>query len=202
MKSRAAETLLLLAVALPALAQDAAPWLGRWRSLETSKGGIGAMYEFRPNGAIRFSPAAVVDMSYRLESNHLFLPPATVGGPEQDWTLEWVNGNQLRTWAGQTYVEYRRVGTVSDPSRPIIGEWTGTRQVEGRNLTVTLAFAATGKLLMLMPFTSQNGAYSVKGGRITASFAPQGTLNGTIQVSNDILTIDRGDGRRSQFVRY
>jgi hypothetical protein len=33
--------------------------LGRWRSIETSKGGIGSMLTFHSNGVVDFSPGAV-----------------------------------------------------------------------------------------------------------------------------------------------
>jgi hypothetical protein len=63
-------------------------------SAETSRGGIGAMYEFRADGTMRFSPGAIVDMQYRLEGDQLILPPATTAGPEQKSTLQW-SGNDL-----------------------------------------------------------------------------------------------------------
>jgi hypothetical protein len=60
---------------------------GRWRSVETSKGGIGAVYQFHADGTIDFSPGAIVDMPYRVEGDQLILPPGTTNGPEIKSTL-------------------------------------------------------------------------------------------------------------------
>ena len=49
---------------------------GRWRSVETSQGGIGAVYQFHADGTVDFSPGAIVDMPYRLEGDQLILPPS------------------------------------------------------------------------------------------------------------------------------
>ena len=69
--------------------------VGRWRSLETSKGGIGAMFEFRSDGTVDFSPGAVVETQWRIENNQLILPSATTGGAEQKYTLKWLGDNKL-----------------------------------------------------------------------------------------------------------
>ncbi|MEO8053267.1 MAG: hypothetical protein ABI833_22940, partial [Acidobacteriota bacterium] len=49
-----------LATAQPAAAASAAGLIGRWRSVETSKGGIGAVYLFHADGTVDFSPGAIV----------------------------------------------------------------------------------------------------------------------------------------------
>ena len=66
---------LSLAIAQPPSPNPAASLIGRWRSTETSKGGIGAVYQFRADGTFDFSPGAIVDMPYRMEGDQLiFLP--------------------------------------------------------------------------------------------------------------------------------
>ena len=49
--------------------------IGRWRSVETSKGGIGAVYHFHADGTVDFSPGAIVDMPYRVEGDQVIFPP-------------------------------------------------------------------------------------------------------------------------------
>jgi hypothetical protein len=65
--------------------------VGRWRSLQTSAGGIGSMLEFRKDGTVASSPGAVVEGSYRIENNELVLPAGTQGGAEQRMRIEWMN---------------------------------------------------------------------------------------------------------------
>jgi hypothetical protein len=81
--TRLAKTFILLLAIVPLFAADDASTklLGRWRSLETSKGGVGAMFEFRKDGVVDYSPGVVVEMKYRIEGDQLVLPPATVNGP-------------------------------------------------------------------------------------------------------------------------
>jgi hypothetical protein len=47
--------------------------LGKWRSVETSKGGIGAVLNFRPNGTFDYSPGAVIAGTYRIETSRVAL---------------------------------------------------------------------------------------------------------------------------------
>jgi hypothetical protein len=58
---------LSLATAQPPSPNAAASLIGRWRSTQTSMGGIGAVYQFRADGTFDFSPGAIVDMPYRME---------------------------------------------------------------------------------------------------------------------------------------
>src|SRR5229473_5716400 len=90
-------TVLLPLVLLCASADDTSSGqiVGRWRSLETSKGGIGAMYGFHANGVVDFSPGAVVEMPWRIENDQLVLPSATVGGPEQKKSIKWLGENKV-----------------------------------------------------------------------------------------------------------
>ena len=61
--------------------------VGRWRSLATSKGGIGEAYEFHSDGTVDCSIGAIVEMPWRIENDELILPPATTDGAEQKATL-------------------------------------------------------------------------------------------------------------------
>ena len=102
--------------------------VGRWRSLETSKGGIGVMYEFHSDGAVDFSPGAIVEMQWRIENNQLVLPSATVGGDEQKCTLQWPSDSKWsKTEGGVT--ELTRVGDRSHADKPIVGEWIEHREM-------------------------------------------------------------------------
>src|SRR5436305_11106754 len=88
----------LLAIALADLivaAEVPAKLVGRWRSLETSQGGIGALLEFHADGSVDFSPGAVVGARYRIEGNRLILASDTKAEPEQKMTIEFVGKDKL-----------------------------------------------------------------------------------------------------------
>src|SRR3977135_1474951 len=88
---------LSMAIAQPPSPNSGASLIGRWRSIETSKGGIGAMYQFRADGTFDFSPGAIVDMPYRMEGDQLIFPPETTTGPEMKSTVAWPSNNVMRS---------------------------------------------------------------------------------------------------------
>jgi hypothetical protein len=103
-----------IALSVSAFLQAEAPpkeLLGRWRSTETSKGGIGALLFFRADGTVDFSPAAVVEMPYRIEGDEIVFPPATTDGPEQRTKLEFTGPDRLRLGGDQL----TREGAAPDP---------------------------------------------------------------------------------------
>ena len=103
-------------------AQDGSQLVGRWRSVETSKGGIGAMYDFGADGTVHFSPGAIVPTQYRLEGDRLTLSPS--GGVA--YTLSWNGDDHMKlTVNGAGSEEYNRLGAEQSPRNKLVGEWTG-----------------------------------------------------------------------------
>ncbi len=94
-----------------ASAQQSSPAgiVGRWFSLERSKGGTGEVCEFRADGTVDYSMGAVVDTLWRIENNQLILPPATTDGPEQKYALKWLGDNKLRLETEGGVTELARV---------------------------------------------------------------------------------------------
>jgi hypothetical protein len=194
----------LLAI-LPLLAADDAGTrlLGRWRSLETSKGGIGAMFEFRKDGVVDYSPGAVVEMKYRIEGDQLILPPATINGPEQKQTMEWSGNDKLRLkTGGGPGVELARAGQAPDVDHPILGEWTSSREMSGRTMQARHLFYPAGKGLLLLPFLKQSGSYSIRGESIRLELPGRDPVEGKFTVNSDVLTIPGPNSGESRFARY
>jgi hypothetical protein len=191
---------LALAFAQLAVAGDpAANLLGRWRATETSKGSIGAMYEFRSDGTVDFSPGAVVEMPYRVEDNFLIMEGETQGS-ERKTTIEFVGIDKSRLkpptgTAGQARaVELLRQGTAPYPHNPIVGEWIEHREMEGRQLEAHWLFSGGGKVLLLIPFVTSHGHFSIRGSAIHMEFLPpsalaQTPMSGTFEVSKDVLVL-------------
>ena len=191
---------ILLMLLLAALAHAQASLIGRWRAMKTSQGGIGAIFEFRDDGAFSFSPGAVVEAKYRIDGNQLVLPPDTIDGPELHQTMEWVSADRLVLRESQTLT---RQGTVRDPSNPILGEWTAPGEAFGFKAEVHYFFQPRGKVLFLCPFKWQKGGYSVKGGTVRMQYSEGPPVEGPFRVEGDMLTIpSAGKPGELQLKRY
>lgn len=188
---------LALAAALPAQ-QEPQTIVGRWRSVETSRGGIGAMYEFRADGTFSFSPGAIVDMPYRLEGGQIVFPPATTTGPEERSALEW-DGHDAFRLAGSSW---RRRGVAPDSNHPLIGEWTSTGEMEGRKIERRFIFDVAGHCLMTVAFLTQNGVYTARAGNLVARIQGASALTGTISFANGVLSIHRTNGKITKLKKY
>jgi hypothetical protein len=193
--------LLLFATLALANAQPAANLTGRWRSVETSQGGIGAVYQFHADGTIDFSPGAIVDMPYRVEGDKLILPPATTTGPETKSKLT-VSGDVMRLAMEGHLAEYHRQGAVQDPRDPLLGEWLGSREMDGRQMIEQMFFYPGGKSLLVILFTTQRGTYTATGGNLVATFAGRVGLDGAFDISGGVLSIHRSGGRVTKLARY
>jgi hypothetical protein len=186
-----------------ARAAEAPPLAGRWLSVERSDGGIGALYEFRADGSFQFSPGAIVEMPYRLEGDQLILPSATKGGPEQKSTLEWSGKSRFRMTAnGQSGNFYQRQGTQIDQGNPLVGEWLGSNQMDGRKIESRFIFDASGTCLLLVKFTVQQGSWSVNEGNLAARINGTTALEGKLEISGNFLTLYRSGGRVTKLKRY
>lgn len=168
--------MLLLAAALPA--QEAQSIVGRWRSVETSHGGIGALYEFRADDTFSFSPGAIVDIQK----------------PKVEW-----NGQDAFHVDG---IAYTRVGAAPDANHPLTGEWTGTFQMGGKKVERRFIFDRAGHCLMLVIFLTQNGIYTARGGNLVARIHGASGLNGTFSFANGVLTIHRTNGKITRLKKY
>ena len=174
--------------------------VGRWRTLKTSQGGIGEVYKFLPNGDVVYSPGAIVETTYRVEGDQLWIHGSNAGESEEKLKIKWLGENKLRLEppSGST----RREDKVSDLTRrgergnskdPIIGEWTGTRDMGGRTLDMLWCFYPDGKSLFLMPFTHQPGHYTVKESTIRIEL-PEKTIERQFEINGDVLTLTDASG--------
>lgn len=83
--------------------------LGKWRSVETSKGGIGAIVDFRADGTFDYRPGAVIGGRYRVEDNRL-VTAYDNGDPETILTIDALTNATLRLSAGKSSaLDYKRV---------------------------------------------------------------------------------------------
>jgi hypothetical protein len=185
----------LLALALPAILPGATPLLGRWRSATTTRGGIGAVYDFKPTGIATYSSVAIVDSEYRQDGGQLWLSGQTIGvGWHPDGRLQFNHG-------GNQVEDFIRQGKVVDTGHPLRGEWKGTRMMAGRPLPVTLQFHANGQALSVIYLKTQPGRYQPAAeGRWTLTIPPLPAR--TVSEGVDELTITAVGGDPHRFLRF
>jgi hypothetical protein len=178
--------------------------VGRWRSVETSKGGIGAMYDFNADGSVNFSPGAIVPSQYHVEGDRLTFYPSD----GMYFTLSWTDDDHMRmAMNGAGSEDYTRLGTrqnrQGDHSQDkLLGEWTTTRDMDANKVLVHWIFGPDSNGLLLIRFLKQVGNYTVQNGRLVASFAGKPGLDGTISIANGVLSIARSGGRITKLMRY
>jgi hypothetical protein len=198
---RTTTRLLFLAVFAPLLAAEdpSARVLGRWRSLGTSSGGIGVMFEFRKDNVVDFCSGAAVEATYRIEGDQLILPPEVKDGPELNQTMEWLGDDKLRLSQGNDLVvELARAGTRPDAKNRALGEWVAQREMAGGKLEVRYFFYPAGKALVLLPFLTQRGSYTLGDGTIRLELPGKDPVEGKFKVEGDALTLPDG----SRLARY
>jgi hypothetical protein len=191
----------ILAFALTTLLSAAQPppeLLGRWRSIETSKGGIGSMLRFRPNGVVDFSPGAIVEQTYRIEGGEIIFPPATINGPEQRQKMEFIGTDRLRL----AEARFTRSGAALDAKNPILGEWVGRREMDGQQVDAYFFFYPAGKSLLLLPFETIPGHYTIQGSTMRLELPDRKVAEGKFQIEGDVLTAPSSSGPANRYRRY
>jgi len=179
--------------------------VGRWRSLETSNGGIGALIEFRLDGTVDLGLGAVVEMPWHIERKQLILPPATTDGPEQKYTLNWLGDNKLGLETEGVVIELARVGERPAPSDPILGEWIENREMGGHKLKAHWFINNGGKLLFLMPFAFRRASYTISGSElhiIIPGPKPESRFESFDLSPNLLILSQPNGGHKDSYARY
>lgn len=201
-------SVLVLLLLFVAFADDTASGIvGRWRSLETSKGGIGALYDFHTNGVVAYSPGAIVEISYRVEGDQfVFGPSTTNAAPEQKQSINWFGENRFRVGSGDQAAELTRKGERTDSNNALTGEWSGTKNVGDHKVDTHWFFYPAGRGLLLIPFQPQQGRYTVKESTIRIELPHADPTEYRFEVKGDVLTMSKiskaGEDGQARFARY
>ena len=157
------------------------------------------MYDFAADGTVRFSPGAIVSTQYRVEGERLTFVPfdGTV------YAIKWNDDDHMRlTVTGTGSEDYTRLGVSKDTRNKLAGEWTGTREMDGRKVLVRWIFGDDSNASLMIRFLTEKGNYTVQNGRLVATFGGQVGLDGTISLTDGILSINRSRGRMTKLSRY
>jgi hypothetical protein len=175
--------------------------LGKWRSVTTSRGGIGALLNFRADGSFDYIPAAILSARYRIEGKQLISTPDN-GDAEDTLTIESVASQNLRLdRAGAGAVDLKRVGPVEDPNNLILGSWVTVRTMQGLPQRAYYYFRNDGTETFTVPFRTDRCTYSITGDRIRMAVAGQRATEGQIQWEGDVLVLPwrRGEAKFKRF---
>jgi hypothetical protein len=143
----------LVFLAFSPLLRAEASVVGRWRSMTTTRGGIGAVYEFLPNGRVTYSSATLVDTDFRQDGNQLTLAGQQIGfGWHPDGRLQLNFGNGLLE-------DYTRRGKTIDQGNPLLGEFRGRRLMGELTVPVTLQFRESNRATVVVFLKTVIGRY-------------------------------------------
>jgi len=157
------------------------------------------MYDFASDGTVRFSPGAIVQEQYRLEGDRLTFTPSD--GPA--FSVSWNGDDHMAlTVAGGGLEAYTRLGVQRDPANKLVGEWTGTRDMEGKKVVVHWIFREDSTAVFMIRFLTEAGRYSVQNGHLVATFRGKVGLDGPISLADGVLAINRSGGRVTKLARY
>lgn len=152
--------------------------VGHWVAANKSQGGIGSMWEFKPDGTLVMSPGVVVDMPYRIDGDKLILPPGTTGPDAKPLITRFrVDGDALyqRGERMEKEVKFVRLTKSNPHDPPIVGKWKAlVDESEAKKrlddlkvghmaqafMNATYTYTSDGVCKLRVPFTSVQGTYS------------------------------------------
>ncbi|MBX9600694.1 MAG: hypothetical protein K2X35_06815 [Bryobacteraceae bacterium] len=172
--------------------------LGRWHSVERSKGGIGAIYEFRADGTVTFSPAAIVTGTYAEENGNLVL---TLGTKSTVIKLDRRAGDLVKVTAPSGPPrEMKRIGPPEAAPASLRGYWRSP-WTGGQDLEQYERFRADGTYVFTLPMRPRSGYYKITKGSIWIQVANTVT-EGPVARDGDTLTLPSRKGAPDKYVPY
>ena len=194
--------LLAMSLVLDAGAAQPAPLTGRWRSDDVSPTGISAVFEFHGDDKLDSYTAVISEEKYRLIATDTILLESN--GHEEKQELEWDNQDRARIEdeaAGKS-IELARVGKISDQKNPLIGEWSTTREWNGKKYPARALIFPDGKVVWITTLRTDSGHYVIVGGNIRMEITGRPVLAGGFVLAGDRLTLPNPKGGASSFQRF
>jgi hypothetical protein len=178
--------------------------LGRWRTTVITKGGIGALYEFKTGGVVLIRPAAIAPGTYKLEGADILLPPLMEGGPPNRLTMIFESASRIKFYKGKDLsMELSRVGKAPAGKQTVQGEWVGTREMDGQKMEMRMFYYPGGRSMFLLPLQTQQAKYTISNGRMTLILPDGKTTEGPFTLSGGALSIPSiRAGNSTKLARY
>jgi hypothetical protein len=138
--------------------QQGSKLLGKWRSVTMSKGGIGALLDFRPGGRFDYIPAAIVPGRYSVEEQRLTMTDSD--GEQTVMNIEAISTETLRLGVPKAgSLDLKRVGRPEDPEHLLLGVWVTVQAMEGLPSRGYYYFRSDGTETFTVPFRTDQCQY-------------------------------------------
>jgi hypothetical protein len=176
--------------------------IGRWRSAEVSPAGVSAIFEFHGDNQLDSYVAAISEGKYRLAGTDTILFQSKNGEEKQE--VEWDSQDRARIEdeaAGKSF-DLARLGKSLDSKNPLAGEWSTTREWNGRNYPARALFFPDGKVVWITTLRAERGRYSVQSKNIRLEIPGRPVVEGSFAVMEDRLTLPNPKGGESSFKRF
>jgi hypothetical protein len=162
--------LILLAILLPAaLASQTPPNtpVGHWLVEQTSKGGLGSWWDFRPDGTFTRYVGAAVTVHIKRSHDTLTLPAPSAHTAPIRFSVQ-ITGDTLYLKSATSQQTYTRVGPAPSPADPLLGRWklvpdpsAGQSPTEvTQQANALYVFSADGTESARIPFDSMDGTWN------------------------------------------
>lgn len=175
---------LLLAAAFVADSQENHSPVGRWRTLSTSRGGIGATFTFHSDGAVELATSAIVESKCRLERDRL-TTPGSVNGQEAVEIIESLSAKTIRMRMTQAAdFQMRRDAQRPDSGNSILGSWKDSGGKGGE-----WEFFPDGRIAMTgrrgdATTVTERGQYNLTGKQLRVEFE-HSAMNASLELDGD-----------------
>ena len=193
--------LLRLIVPLIPIALADGQLIGRWRSIEVSPAGLSTVFDFHGDNQLDSYGAAISYENYRLVGTDTILMRSK-GRREEKQEVEWDNTDRARIEdeaAGKS-IELTRIGKSLDSKNPLAGEWSTTREWNGRKYPARAWFSADGKIVWMISVRAEHGQYSVNSKAVRLEIPGRPVVEGSL--AGDRLTLANPRGGVSIFERF
>jgi len=172
---------------------------GEWRSVQTSRGGLGSLLEFREDGGMDYSPGAIVPGRFRLDGKSLIMTVDEGDGTQSEevMTIAAISAGTLDIGLPNTpALKLKRVGPLQDPNNLILGTWMTVKPMPDMPTAVYgyYRFHGDGTETFSIPFKWIHGRYSVNGQQIRYSLPGQAAIEGALRWEGDALVLPKARG--------
>ncbi len=193
-------TFLLL---ISAAAADQNNIFGKWAANGRTRGGLGGMWIFEPNGTASSYFGALVDFRYSVDGRILktTFKDSYTGKIEEDSTTYEIDGDTLITnpTDATRRQEMKRVGLPQSGTNSIIGIWTYKHYTGGM---ATMEYTSTGLAQLSVPFEIEKGHYTFKQQEIIIDVEGNPSYRRKIRLKNDsLIFLPEGDKKEERYTR-
>ncbi len=176
--------------------------IGRYESVERSKGGIGATMEFQRDGRLVQTIGAMVDGAYRINGDTLLVRWEDSPEESKSWFRVTADSMLQTTGSGanQGRRAARRVGKAEVVQGSVVGKWSYPHSAGG---IAVEEYTKDGQFHFRLPFTPVTLHYSLEGDTLTLHpfDNPTGSSIWRVTVSDTSLTMIQLPGGKAQIFR-